>query len=129
MSIARPIVGKMIQRRLRKGYKMRRYDLRHIMLKAWSLFRKFEISFSEALHRAWLSAKAEAINEERIKEAASAAGITEEVNTWSGWKKLGYEVVHGSKSLFKAVLIWGSRGDNASYTASFFGLSQVQPLA
>ncbi len=41
------------------GKDMKRYDLRHIMTKAWKLFRKMEITFSEALHRAWLSAKAE----------------------------------------------------------------------
>lgn len=108
---------------------MKKYDLRHIMTKAWKLFRKMEITFSEALHRAWLSAKAEGVNAERIKAAKATAGIQEEVNTWAGWQKLGYEVMHGSKALFGAELVWGSKGDGATYKARFFGRSQVQELA
>ena len=106
-----------------------KYNLSKIMTKAWELFRKLEISFSEALHRAWISAKAAEVNEQRIREAAEAAGITEEVNTWAGWKKAGFEVVHGSKALFQAVLIWGAKGDGATYTGSFFGRSQVEAIA
>lgn len=102
-----------------------RFDLREIMLRAWRLFRENEITFSEALHRSWISAKAEPVNAERIEAAKAAAGISEEVNTWAGWKKLGREVIHGSKALFGADLIWGSKGDNAIYRARFFGLSQT----
>ena len=104
-----------------------KYNLRKIMLRAWKLFRKLGISFGECLHRAWLTAKAEPVNERRIQEAKASAGVTEDVNTWSGWKELGYEVIHGSKSLFGADLIWGSKGDGQTYKARFFGLSQVQP--
>lgn len=46
---------------------------------------------------------------------------------WADWKAAGYEVIHGSKALFRAVLIWASHGDGKTYTASFFGASQVQP--
>ena len=105
------------------------YNLGHIMRKAWELFRKMSISFSEALHRAWLAAKAQPINAQRIAEAKAQAGISEETDTWSGWKSRGYEVQHGSKALFGATLIWGSRGDGAEYKARFFGLSQVQAIA
>lgn len=108
---------------------MRKYDLRKIMLKAWALFRKLEITFSEALHRAWVSAKAEPVNQSRIEAAKAAAGIVEDVNTWAGWKALGYEVIHGSKALFGADLIHGSKGDGAIYKARFFGASQVQAVA
>lgn len=104
---------------------MKKYDLSHIMTKAWKIFRKAKVTFSEALHRSWLSAKAEEINQKRIEAARSAAGVTEEVNTWSGWKALGYEVIHGCKALFGTELIWGSRGDGATYKARFFGRSQV----
>ena len=73
-----------------------KYNLRKIMLKAWKTFRKTKgISFAEALHRAWLSAKAEEINEKRIEQSKAAAGIAEEVNTWAGWKQKGFEVMHG----------------------------------
>lgn len=105
-----------------------RYDLKRIMLSAWKNYRKNDISFAEALHRAWLSAKAEEINAERIERSKAAAGVAEETNTWSGWKKLGYEVIHGSKALFGCALICGSKGDGAIYKASFFGRSQVQEI-
>lgn len=105
---------------------MKKYDLSKIMTRAWQIFRKMKISFSEALHRSWLSEKAAPINEERIAEAKAAAGITEETKTWSDWKKAGYEVIHGSKALFGCDLIYGSKGDGAIYKARFFGLSQVQ---
>jgi len=102
------------------------FNLKEIMLRAWRLYRENEdLSFSEALHRSWLSAKAEPVNAGRIAEAKAAAGIEEETNTWSGWRKLGREVIHGSKALFGAVLIWGSKGDGAEYKARFFGLSQT----
>lgn len=107
-----------------------KYNLRKIMLKAWKNFRKYKgLSFGEALHRAWLSAKAEEINEKRIEAAKAAAGITEETATWSDWKQRGYEVVHGAKALFGCDLIWGSKGDGKTYKARFFGESQVQAIA
>ena len=103
-----------------------RYNLRGIMLRAWRNYRKGGMTFAEALHRSWLSAKAESVNAERIATAKRAAEVTEDVNTWKGWKDAGMTVIHGSKALFKAVLLWGSKGDGATYTASFFGLSQVE---
>lgn len=108
---------------------MKKYDLQAIMTKAWKIFRKNQIAFAEALHRAWLSAKAIEINQNRIELAKTAAGIEEETATWSEWKKLGYEVIHGSKAVFGADLIWGSKGDGAIYKARFFGRSQVQEVA
>lgn len=108
---------------------MKKYDLSMIMKKAWKIFRKVQVTFAEALHRSWLSAKAEEINQNRIEKAKEAAEVTEETNTWSEWKKLGYKVIHGSKALFGADLIWGSKGDGAIYKARFFGRSQVQEVA
>lgn len=106
-----------------------KYNLSKIMLKAWKVYRSGkQISFGEALHRAWLSAKAEEINAKRIETAKQVAGITEEINTFAKWKELGYKVVHGSKALFGCSLIWGSRGDGATYKASFFGKSQVETI-
>lgn len=105
-----------------------KYNLREIMAHAWRIFRKAAVTFAEALHRAWISAKAEPINAQRIREAAAAAGVLEDVKTWSGWKAAGYEVAHGSKALFQVALIWGSKGDGAVYMASLFGASQVQAI-
>ena len=106
-----------------------KYNLSQIMRKAWEVFRKGKIAFAEALHRSWLSAKAEEANAKRIKAAKVSAGVAEEINTWNGWKKLSYEVIHGSKALFGVTLIWGSRGDGAVYKARFFGRSQVQEVS
>lgn len=105
-----------------------KYNLREIMLRAWKNYRKMQLLFAECLHRAWLSAKAEEVNAKRIEKAKAEAGINEDTNTWSGWKQLGYEVIHGSKALFGVNLIWGSRGDGAIYKARFFGRSQVQEI-
>ena len=106
-----------------------KYNLRAIMLRAWKNYRKMQLSFAECLHRAWLSAKAEEVNTKRIEKAKAVAGINEDTNTWSGWKQLGYEVIHGSRALFGAELIWGSKGHGAVYKARFFGRSQVQEIA
>ena len=106
------------------------YDLSRIMLRAWRIYRKEEgLSFGEALHRSWISAKAEPVNAERVQAAKEQAGIVEEVKTWSGWKEAGFEVRHGSKALFGCDLIHGSKGDGAIYKARFFGASQVQAVA
>lgn len=105
-----------------------KYNLRAIMGAAWRIFRKYATSFAEALHRAWLSAKAEPINAQRIQEAAHAAGVLEDVKTWAGWRDAGFEVIHGSKALFGVDLIWGSKGDGVIYKARFFGASQVQAI-
>lgn len=107
---------------------MKKYDLRAIMNRAWKIFRKTGLIFAECLHRAWITAKAEEINAQRIADAKQAAGVTEETRTWSGWKEIGYEVIHGSKALFGADLIYGSKGDGAIYKARFFGASQVQAI-
>lgn len=104
-----------------------KYNLRSIMTRAWAIFRKAGVTFSEALHRAWLGAKAEPINAARITAAAYAAGVSETVNTWAGWRALGRDVIHGSKALFQTVLIYGSHGDGATYKASFFAESQTAP--
>ncbi len=109
---------------------MAKINLSQLMARAWAIFRKAQgITFGEALHRSWLAEKAAPVNAQRIEAAKAAAGITEPTNTWAGWRALGYEVQHGCKALFGAELIWGSRGDGATYQARFFGASQVQPVA
>ena len=66
--------------------------------------------------------------ESKMRSRQQESGITEETNTFVKWKELGYKVVHGSKALFGCSLIWGSRGDGATYKASFFGKSQVEAI-
>lgn len=107
-----------------------RYNLSRIMLRAWRLYRAGKgLRFAECLHRSWMSEKAQPVNAGRIEAAKQAAGVSEEVNTWSGWRKAGFEVIHGSRALFGCDLIHGSKGDGAIYKARFFGASQVQPLS
>lgn len=106
-----------------------KYDRAKIFRDAWQLFRGAAITFSEALHRAWNKAKAKPVNAQRVADATAAAGITEPVNTWAGWKAAGYEVIHGMKALFQVELIHASKGDGAMYKASFFSAAQVQPVA
>lgn len=105
-----------------------RYNLSQIMHKAWAIFRKGKTTFAEALHRAWQAAKAEPINEQRVTEAKTAAGITEETHSWAGWKAMGFEVAHGSKCLFQAVVVDAAKGDGKTKVKSYFGASQVQPI-
>lgn len=106
-----------------------KYNLSEIMHKAWKLYRKGKAAFAECLHRAWNSAKAEPINAQRIHEAQQGAGVAEPVNTWTGWKTAGFEVLHGAKALFQVIIIHSSKGDGQTYRASFFGASQVKPLS
>ena len=86
---------------------MKKYNLSEIMHKAWKLYRKGVAAFGECLHRAWNSAKAAPVNAQRIEEAQQAAGITEPVNTWAGWKAAGYMVEHGAKALGLSIVKLG----------------------
>ncbi len=105
-----------------------KYNLSKIMHRAWSIYRKAKITFSEALHRAWQAAKAEPINAELVELAKTAAGITEQCHSWYGWQRLGFEVLHGSKALFQTVVIDAAKGDGKTRIKSYFGASQVQPI-
>ena len=103
---------------------MKKFDLSAIMRKAWKLYRKGVAAFSECLHRAWNSAKAEPINAQRIEEAQQAAGVAEPVNTWAGWKAAGYMVEHGAKALGLSIVKLGqavefNSEDNDSVDAIF----------
>lgn len=103
------------------------FNRSEIMRRAWRNHQKGQ-PFGEAQHRAWLSEKAQPINAQRIEAAKAAAGITEEARTWAGWRDAGFMVRHGSKAMFAAELIHGSKGDGAVYRASFFSKSQVEPI-
>ena len=96
---------------------MKRNHLSEIMHKAWKLFRKQAGTFAECLHRAWNSAKAAPVNAQRIAEAQQNAGITEQVETWAGWKAAGFEVLHGAKALFQVVLLSTAARATARRTA------------
>ena len=99
---------------------MKQYNLSNIMSTAWRIFRKGVHSFALALRMAWTNAKAHNV-------AKEAAGISEETHTWSGWKELGYEVIHESKALYKALLADPATKSGTRITC-YFGASQVQPI-
>jgi len=75
-------------------------------------------------------------NKEIISTELLMLNINEEVNTFAGWKREGYDITKGSKALFKT-RIWKptmltdkTTGEKANrlimVNASFFGVSQVQ---
>ena len=97
-----------------------KYNLSQIMRVAWRFFRKGVQTFAEALRLAWANAKAHSA-------AKTSAGITEQTHTWSGWQKLGYEVVHGSKAMYKVVLA-DPATKSGTRVVSYFGSTQVQPI-
>ena len=99
---------------------MKKYDLSRIMSAAWKIFRKSAQSFAVALRMAWINAKAH-------NAAKDAAGINEETHTWAGWRDLGYEVIHESKALYKAILSDPATKKGTRVTC-YFGASQVQPI-
>ena len=97
-----------------------KYNLSHIMRSAWSIFRKGVKIFSEALRMAWSNVKSH-------NTAKEAAGINEETHTWSGWRNIGYEVIHESKALYKAI-ISDPTTKSGTRIMCYFGASQVQPI-
>ena len=106
-----------------------KYNMKSIMTKAWEIARKnTEITFGEALHRAWLIAKTFEVNAQIIADAKAKAGVIEETKTWYGWKVSGREVTHESKCLFQARVFDGAKGDGAMRTLSFFGFSQTHEI-
>ena len=96
---------------------MRKYNLSSIMGAAWKIYRKGVQSFAQALRMAWANAKTN-------NAAKAEAGITEETHTWAGWRDLGYEVIHESKALYKAILSDPATKKGTRVTC-YFGASQV----
>ena len=102
-----------------------KYNLSKLMKKAWALYRgkKANMTFGEALRRAWKWAKAQNGNAARIE----AAGIDEEMHSWKGWQAMGRMVIHGEKAVLQVVVDTPERGDGKTYRKSFFTYSQTQP--
>ena len=97
-----------------------KYSKRSIMHTAWNLFRKGVETFASALRMAWANAKAAAA-------AKTAAEVTEETHTRAGCREPGYEVIHESKALYRAILA-DPTTKTGSRTACYFGMSQVLPI-
>ena len=99
---------------------MKKYNLSSIMTAAWRIYRKGVQSFAVALRMAWANAKTH-------NAAKEAAGIVEETHTWAGWKDLGYEVIHESRAMYKAILADPATASGTRLTC-YFGASQVHPI-
>ena len=97
-----------------------KYNRAKIMSAAWKIFHKGVQTFAQALRMAWANAKAH-------NAAKAAAGIEEETHTWAGWRDLGYEVIHESKALYRAILSDPSTKKGTRVTC-YFGASQVRPI-
>ena len=98
----------------------KRYNLSSIMKAAWAIFRKGVQSFAVALRMAWENAKTH-------NAAKAAAGINEESHTWAGWRNLGFEVIHESKALYRAIINDPTTKSGTRVTC-YFGASQVRPI-
>ena len=88
---------------------MKHYNLRQLMVKAWSLFRKASkkgvASFSDCLKLAWRWLKVQAANRVKVEQAAAAAGYGDVVcHSWYGWRLEGREVCHTERAAFKVQL-------------------------
>ena len=111
-----------------------KYNLKAIMTKAWSLYRKAAkkaaITFSAALKLAWAWAKVQDANRALVEATAAALGIVEEFHTWAGWKAIGRMVIHTSEAAFQ-VTIADPTTKSGTRVASYFIYSdtQVEPAA
>ncbi len=106
-----------------------RYNLSKIMLKAWKITarQKASILLKHFIELGYLLRQKKSMQRESKLQNRQQESPSRLI-TFTKWKEAGYKVIHGSKALFGAVLIWGSRGDGAEYKASFFGKSQVEPI-
>ena len=108
-----------------------KYDLKKLMKKAWSLYRKASkkaaSSFGEALRTAWAWLKVQAANAVKVEAAAEAAGYADdEVHTWAGWQALGRMVIHTEQAAFKCE-VEDPTTKKGTRIKSFFLYSQTQP--
>lgn len=107
-----------------------KYDLRKLMHKAWSLYRKAAkkavTSFSEALKAAWVWIRVQAANTAKVEAVADALGIEEEYHTWAGWQALGRMVMHTSEAVFK-VEVSDPTTRKGTRIQSYFTYEQTQP--
>ena len=109
---------------------MKRYNLRQLMCKAWSLYRKAAkkaaVTFSEALKAAWVWIRVQASNAAKIEAVAQSLGIKEEFHSWAGWQSLGRQVIHTEEAMFK-VEVADPTTKKGTRVKSFFLYSQTQP--
>lgn len=108
-----------------------KYDLRKLMKKAWSLYRKAArkavSSFSAALKAAWAWIKVQATNAAKVEAAAEAAGYADDVvHTWAGWQTHGRMVMHTSEAVFK-VEVADPTTRKGTRIQSYFTYEQTQP--
>lgn len=100
---------------------------RKVMYKAWSLFRRFKMTFSEALRMAWAWLKVQAENAAKVKAEAEELGIDEEYHTWAGWQALGRMVKHGESWMFR-VMVKDPTTKSGTRVQPFFTYGQTEVI-
>ena len=111
-----------------------KWNLRKLMFKAWSLYRKAAkkaaATFSDALKAAWAWLKVQDANRVKVEEAAAAAGFGDvECRTWYGWKAAGRMVMHTEEAAFK-VTVDDPTTKKGTRVESFFTHEQTyEPIA
>ena len=94
-----------------------RYNKAEIMRNAHKFYRDGRMgTFSDCLKKAWENAKS-------IK--ATLEGIGREARTYGGWLALGYEVIHGEKSVAQCLVNSVRYAKKTLETLSFFTWEQV----
>lgn len=93
------------------------YNKRTIMTQAHKFFRDGRMgTFADCLKKAWENAKT-------IKTTVESVGM--EARTYAGWLALGYEVIHGEKSVAQCVVNSIRYASKTLETLSFFSVAQI----
>ena len=107
-----------------------KYNMSKLMRKAWSLFRqaarKADITFGEALRRAWRWIRVQDANAAKVEATANALGIEEVFHSWAGWQTLGRQVIHTEEAALK-VEVDDHTTKKGTRVKSIFLYSQTQP--
>lgn len=94
-----------------------KYNKADIMRNAHKFYRDGRMgTFADCLRKAWANAKT-------IKKTVEAVGM--EARTYAGWLALGYEVIHGEKTVAQCVVNSVRYAKKTVETLSFFSVAQI----
>lgn len=94
-----------------------KFDKAQIMRTAHKFYRDGRMgTFADCLRKAWANAKT-------VKSTVEAVGM--EARTYGGWLALGYEVIHGEKSVAQCVVNSIRYASKTLETLSFFSVAQI----
>ena len=94
-----------------------KYNKAEIMRNAHKFYRDGRMgTFAECLKKAWQNAKT-------VKATVDKIGM--EARTYAGWLALGYEVIHGEKSVAQCIVNSVRYASKTIETLSFFSVAQI----